>query len=408
MNSIASLRPYSWAKYWTLAGHQVTVLTTKKYDHLPSMDLHVNNPGYEVIEANVPSPFTSLKNDYHEKSSKNQKQKHIHRFFNVIRNRTGIFNACRMPDITHFWIKPAIKALDKSVNWDLIISTSGPYTVHILAEKLKRKLRIDSWIADFRDLWSENHAYPGIFPFSRIERKLERNLMKSADLITTVSDPLKQKLGELHEHNKVFTIENGFDSEMFKNISSKPVFPNDDKFRIVYTGMIYPKFQDPTPLFQTINQIYDSEILNHLEILFYCKQGEYLEKLIRKFNVGKWVKSMGYVPYQKSLQIQRDAHALLFLPWNDQATDGIISGKIFEYLFSRTPIISVGAQTIETAQKMILQNNAGYVFNDLSQIKNYLQEKLKKITKEKTDIDLNILERYDRKFLSNKMLELIT
>ena len=117
---------------------------------------------------------------------------------------------------------------------------------------------------------------------------------------------------------------------------------------------------------------------------------------------------MGYVPYQKSLQIQRDAHALLFLPWNDQATDGIISGKIFEYLFSRTPIISVGAQTIETAQKMILQNNAGYVFNDLSQIKNYLQEKLKKITKEKTDIDLNILERYDRKFLSNKMLELIT
>lgn len=29
-NSIASFRPYSWAKWWSRAGHEVTVVSTKK------------------------------------------------------------------------------------------------------------------------------------------------------------------------------------------------------------------------------------------------------------------------------------------------------------------------------------------------------------------------------------------
>ena len=49
LNSIASLRPYSWAKYWTKVGHDVTVLTTKKF---PSDNLTMEMPynGFQTIE----------------------------------------------------------------------------------------------------------------------------------------------------------------------------------------------------------------------------------------------------------------------------------------------------------------------------------------------------------------------
>jgi hypothetical protein len=43
-NSVASLRGYSFAKYWTELGHKVTVLTTSKATY--SHDLNLDNIGF--------------------------------------------------------------------------------------------------------------------------------------------------------------------------------------------------------------------------------------------------------------------------------------------------------------------------------------------------------------------------
>jgi hypothetical protein len=67
LNSIASHRPYSWARYWTLAGHDVTVLTTEKQED-PHVGLAVDNPGYKVIEVPSPRFLSKLKSGYQEAS----------------------------------------------------------------------------------------------------------------------------------------------------------------------------------------------------------------------------------------------------------------------------------------------------------------------------------------------------
>jgi len=47
-NSIASHRTYSWAKYWSKMGHDVTVLTTAKERR--ENDLNLPFDGFQVIE----------------------------------------------------------------------------------------------------------------------------------------------------------------------------------------------------------------------------------------------------------------------------------------------------------------------------------------------------------------------
>lgn len=414
LNSIASLRPYSWAKYWTEEGHQVTVLTTQK-EQDPAIHLKLPNNGFEVIAIPYPSFFSSLKKDYHTSNTLTTKhsilswpKKALIAFFHYLRNKKGIFNSCRMPDFTEFWRHSALKAI-QSREWDLVVSTSGPYTVHVLAEKLKKKKRTKKWIADFRDTWSDDHLFPGIFPLNLWERRWERKLMRSADAITTVSNPFVELFASKYGSHKVHLLENGFDPEDLKNLSEAPFFSEDGKFRIVHTGFIYQGKRDPTPLFQAIKEMKEegsSSLLDKLEVIFVGPQQALLQGMLRDYGITKWVKSSGMVSRETALQMQRDAHALLFLPWSDISIDGVLTGKIFEYLYSGTPIIAVGGKGMEASQRLLLEAKAGQVLASVEQIKGYLKTKLVSIKKEKSQPDETVLARYDRKILANKLLKI--
>lgn len=50
--SIASLRPYSFAKRWSQLGHEVTVLTAPRYDFEPNLELDCSS--FKVISVPLP------------------------------------------------------------------------------------------------------------------------------------------------------------------------------------------------------------------------------------------------------------------------------------------------------------------------------------------------------------------
>jgi glycosyltransferase involved in cell wall biosynthesis len=57
--------------------------------------------------------------------------------------------------------------------------------------------------------------------------------------------------------------------------------------------------------------------------------------------------------------MQRDADLLLFLPWGDAAVDGVMTGKLFEYLGARKPIL--GCVPDGVAKTTIEDSGAGIV-----------------------------------------------
>lgn len=420
LNSIASLRPYSWAKEWSIAGHDVTVLTIEKVQD-ESVSLKLPNSEFRLIEVPAPRLFKSLKKGYQQNSTKDQKRplflkrwlkRAAYALFSKMRYRFGIFNACRMPDFTDLWIRPALARIKDEECFDLVISTSGPYATHVVAAAIKKRGQAKQWVADYRDSWSSNYIYPGLFPFNWVERVLEKRLLAHADVITTVSDSFTEQYAKRCPCKKVVTIENGFDPEDIVKLPQETIFPDDGKYRIVHTGSIYLGKRNPEPLFAAIASLAQEEggleLLEPLEILFVGAQNANVTQLIERFSVGRWVKVMGFVSREAALAMQRDAHLLLFLPWNDTAVDGVMTGKLFEYLFSGTPIIAVGSKRAEASQHLILDAGAGWAFYDVDAIKVFLIEKLTHLEKEKCQLDPALLLSYRRDILANKLLETVS
>jgi hypothetical protein len=420
LNSIASLRPYSWAKSWSREGHNVTVLTTEKHiegAHILNMPIE----GFKVIAAPHPKWIRRLKSKYaniHDQLTNNtarQRKSFFKKTFSsllrFLRYKKGLFNTCRMPDFSDFWIRPALKAIVNEEPWDMVISTSGPYATHIIAFFIKKRGQARVWIADYRDAWSDSRIYPGMFPFKQLETWLEHKIVKCADLITTVSKPFAKAYALKFPHVTAATIENGFDPNDLLTLSKNRIFPDDGKFRIVYTGSIYAGKQDPSPLFQSImhllNDSKSAHLLDRLEVLFTGPNQHYLQQLIARYGVGQWVKSLGFISREEALKMQRDAHALLFLAWNDPTTDGIITGKLFEYLYSKTQILSISGREIDASQQLIVEANAGVVYNTPDEIAEWLRDHLIDPAKQCSQIDMHFLNRYNRDNLAKKLLSYV-
>lgn len=319
----------------------------------------------------------------------------------------------RMPDATDFWIRPALRWARQEGRWDLIVSSAGPYATHLIGAQCKKEGLTDFWVADYRDLWTDSHSFRGMFPFTRVEKKLEQWAMGYADLITTVSQPLAETLASKYGNDKVEVVENGFDSSDLAELPPASIFPCDAKVRIVYTGSIYEGRQDPSPLFGAISQLADDkgtiDLLDRLEVIFYGAKTEGLAERVTQHNVERWVRVVDRVPRFDALRAQRDAHALLFLEWDQGGVDGIISGKLFEYMSSRTPIWGIGVTEKTTTGKLIRETKTGTLFGvDVSLISKKLRRLLVSGKKEPVWAVDELVSRFERGVLAKRLLKLVT
>lgn len=419
-NSIASLRPYSWAKYWSKAGHDVVVLTTPKNKHFAE-PIIASQTGFRVVERGYGSLMDWIINTYKTKQTTVVKTKPanqgrmknvLNRIFKKIddfRISRGIFHYRRFPDFSSYWANNAINWAIMQEPWDIVISTYGPHTTHAVGYGIKKSNRCGYWIADFRDLWTDDHIFKGITFFRGYERWLERRYLSCADLITTVSEPLAKVLST-KSGKQCVTIENGFEPADVIDLPQENVFAErPQKVRIVYTGSIYRATRDPSPLFDAIRLINESEnqsdLLANLEVVFVGGNIKILNEMVSKYRVEPWVRLEGFVSRQTALMMQRDAHVLLFLESNANGIDGILTGKIFEYLSSGTPVWAIGNTIDSTPGQLVINSRGGIVFgSDSSKIKEALISLLQNFDKVQPQLNSEVLQRYTRERLAMKLL----
>ncbi len=247
------------------------------------------------------------------------------------------------PDPTLSWVGPAVEAGKKLMaDGDIkaIISSSGPGASHIVAAQLKA-VRDIPWVADFRDLWAWDHNDVRS-PIRRLmNEKLERDTLRTADVLTTVSQPLAEKLKEIHHRDRVVTIPNGFDPV---DMPSTPVHL-DAKFSINYTGKVYRKGMDPSPLFDALRDLLAAGKLDpgKVEVNFYGDGSPWFMPQIEERGLKDVVRVHGTVPRRDSLDIQKRSQLLLILSWDNSKEKGVYTGKVFDYLAAKRPILSIGA-----------------------------------------------------------------
>ena len=406
-NSPGAQRIYSWAKYWSQAGHNVTVLTTNKGDDsnglFTSQDQEINYP-YKII--NVKSFIGDLitkKWMQREKSSyslPNGKTLNSN-FFNKIVNSN-------LKSILDFFI-PYIPAMVRAGNesakqesFDLIVSSYSPPTSHWVASLLKMTLKIP-WVADFRDIWVWNSADAAGLTLAM--GGIEKISISQADLILTVSTPITQEYARRYPI-PCLTLENGFDPEEYTSLQDEKLFPEDGNLRFVYTGAVYGK-RNPEPLFAALRSIKQSKPNSHkaFELIFYGRNLNMLVELARIYGLEGSVKILGLVDRPTALRAQRDADALILLEDEDYAVDGMLTSKIFEYFRAGKPVLGIGMSENSTLGKLMCQSGLGFPLGkDINIIKNFITTNFIERSAPEIHPKEEVINRYSRKTLALRAL----
>jgi len=272
------------------------------------------------------------------------------------------------PDPMRGWYTHAVQAGDKlfqSEQIDAILSSSYPVTCHLIAKTLAEKYQIP-WIADLRDLWTQNPYSNHCAPRRLAERNLELRTLGKASALVTVSEPLAGDLSRLHAHKPVYVITNGFDPEDAHFDHPKLT----DKFTITYTGVLYDGKRDPSMLFEALKNLISDGVIDpgRVEVRFFGSQDPWLSDEIKNANLDDIVKVFGFVPRDQALQRQRESQLLLLLLWNNPKEKGVYTGKVFEYLAAGRPIIALGGPEESVVKDLLNETQAGYYISSLEDL----------------------------------------
>jgi len=260
------------------------------------------------------------------------------------------------PGIRKGWCPFAVEAAEdimKKEHIDVILSSSPPVTAHLIAREIKMRHGLP-WVADMRDLWTQNHYYSYGSIRRYFERKLEKKTLSVADSLVTVSAPLRTKLAAFHKDKDIHVILNGFDPE---NVVKMPL---TKKFSITYTGQLLDGKRDPVLLFTVISQLIKSNIIDPKKVIirFYGPYERWLEHMTKKYELESVAFQYGMLTHEDAIKMQAESHILLLLNWNDPQEKGVYTGKIFEYLAAKRPIIAVGGPQ-GVISELLKETNAG-------------------------------------------------
>lgn len=260
-------------------------------------------------------------------------------------------NLLIFPDRSLWWAQKVAQHIEQNINlqeFDLIYTTSGPCCSHLVGCFLKKKYNLP-WVADFRDEWI-NYPYgpdPDIFgnPYHRLLYHLEKRVVASANHTVCVSDQIRQNYIGTYKvtPSRISTITNGYDEEDFRHIQTKK--EKNDRFTIIYSGIIYSKYRDISPLLSALRELISEGKIRKDLLRFNLignpkKSNDALQRLSDKFDLKDVLRFYGYTAHRETLQFCMDADLLFCMIGNTDKCRGYHSGKLFDYLRCGHPILA--------------------------------------------------------------------
>lgn len=370
-NTIGAVRVGKTAKYLRELGHEVRVLTARDQPLQPTLPTEV--PEADVIRTpwiNVNRPAELLLGGRRRVAARGYAAPSALR---SVVSKLGHWyrTLVNFPDGQIGWLPFAVWAGSRLLaEWrpDVILASSKPVTSLLVAARLARQHAIP-WVAELRDLFVDDSRY--VCPRWRraLETRLERWTLDSATALVTVSQPYVEHLVERF-HKPTEAILNGFDPHVLGEYALEPQ-PND-MLNLAYTGMVYNDSQDVTPLLKALALLKGTRPA--VKVRFYGRYLDTVQQLADRHGVGEFVEVHDSVAYEQSLAIQRQADVLLMLltTGSQPLLRGVYTGKLFEYIGARRPILAIG-ETDNVAAELIGDRQAGVVLRDPAAIAGQLQ-----------------------------------
>lgn len=275
---------------------------------------------------------------------------------------SSISNWLFIPDNKLGWMPFAVSAgLHQATmqNFSAVFSSAPPYTGHLIGKKLSRRLRLPL-VVDFRDDWVGNprHDYPTTFHRKR-HIQLERQVLTQSSAITTINRPILDALNKRHPdlQRKGEVIPHGFDESRFTEM--KPA-PSGRKLTLIYTGVFYDA-QTPEYFLRGLSGFttHTPRMSTKISVIFAGLVPSGFTDLVRILKLQDIVECVGYLQHDRIVELQQKADILWMTIGSRPGASGISTGKLFEYMGTRKPILALVPQG--TARQSLLRYGAAYI-----------------------------------------------
>jgi glycosyltransferase involved in cell wall biosynthesis len=324
-------------------------------------------------------------------------------------------NYIYVPDSYNLWAWKARRTAARICaehNIDLVYTTLPPFSGAFIGDYLKRRTGLP-WVVDYRDLWAGDVLREWLAPSrQRLERWLERKLSRSADAIVAVSAPKLAYLRQLHEPSRAqfVTLTNGYDREEFADVQRERSFP-EDEIHFVFTGRLF-KNRRGHAFAEALGQLSEEQpqlarkarvhFLGDVTPEIRHRYGE----LTEHYDIADQFDFAGDVPHMTAKQAQVNADYLLLIVDTGGTSNGVIPGKLFEYVAARRPIFAL-TDPGATAD-IITKGRLGLVVsvNDVAACKAALEKVLASTVPQRLNADESYLSQFDRRVITAQLAEL--
>ena len=305
-----------------------------------------------------------------------------------------------LPDPRRGWNKFALakaKEIIETQGITTIVTTSPPHSTQLIGLELKRLYSHLKWVADLRDPWTDIYYNQDLYPTRWAqERNLcyERSVLLGADQIITVSEECRRLFAQKADvAEKIAVVPNGYDTKDFIQLGVRSEelgvtsFENNLK-TLSYIGVMAPQY-DIEPLKKLVQG------RNDILLRFVGVVSDEIKKEIESWGVQ--TEFVSYVSHKEAVSYMQASDVLLLFIPNVPNNEGILTGKLFEYLAAANKILLFGPKDGD-AMRLINECEAGECYTEEFNLEEFLNKPYQ---------GNDNIKSYSREALANKIASLL-
>lgn len=231
-----------------------------------------------------------------------------------------------------------------------VVTSGPPHSTHLVGWLLKRKFGVRlNWAVDYRDSWNGTSLFRKSTAIAQaVNMRAERAVLDRTDHLIYVSPPMLDKAKAIARtpqrlESRASLVMNGFDDAMLAY--RRPWANRPGPVRIGYFGALddaESSYRNPTTLFSVIA---DERLPVHIDLWGAVNIAKRWSDTL-----GDQIAVCGNLPHDQAFARMCEYDALLLIHTRREGAEEVITGKLFEYLASGRPVISIGPRVMAANQ----------------------------------------------------------
>jgi hypothetical protein len=230
--------------------------------------------------------------------------------------------------------------------FDAVFSSAPPYTSHLMAASISRRLELPL-VLDFRDDWVGNprHTYPTSL-HRQLHERLEHRVVGSASATITINriiaDSLDTRCRAKGITAPIHVIPQGFDPADFSDQRVTDRRTESLAFRFLYSGIFYDA-QTPIPFLNGLRLAIEQrpDLRGQIAADFVGLVPDDFRTFVDGADLSDVVNYLGYESHSDIVKRMSEADVLWLTIGRRPGSEGISTGKLYEYFGARRPVLGL-------------------------------------------------------------------